>query len=375
MKVAALVTVATLAVSAAELNGPNAPVAVHEWGTFTSVAGDDGEPVEWAPIFGAPDLPCFVDHQPRGFAKWQISGLVRMETPVLYFYSPRALTFNVHVDFPQGVITEWYPQASKVSPSFISVGPVYRNGSIEWSSVHVLPGENLEFPTTVGASRYYAARQTDAAPLRIGNEQEKLIFYRGVGTFPPPLRPRYESDGKLEIRNAGPEPIPLAILFDSHGGKMGYRLVRGIQDRVTLDPPALTAGFDQLRQDLIAELEGFGLYPKEAAAMVETWRDSWFEEGTRVLYIMPSHEVDSILPLNLTPAPDETTRVFVGRVELLSPSTRQALQDAVAGWDSAALEKYGRFLSLFAGRLSLGGITLQNAQATLARSNAKSCIP
>lgn len=375
MKVTAIVTLATLAVSAAELNGPNTPIVVHEWGTFTSVAGDDGDPVDWAPIFGAPDLPCFVDHLNIGLAKWQISGLVRMETPVLYFYSPRALTFNVHVGFPQGLITEWYPQASKIAPVRFASGPLYRNGSIEWNDVKVLPGEDLRFPTTVGASRYYAARQTDAAPVRIGNEQEKLIFYRGIGSFPPPLRPRYGSEGKLQIRNAGPEPIPLAILFDSHGGKMGYRLVRGIKDNVTVDPPALTASFDGLRQDLTAELVGFGLYPKEAAAMVETWRDSWFEEGTRVLYIMPSHEVNSILPLNLTPEPDETTRVFVGRVELLSPATRQALQDAVDRWDSPALEKYGRFLSLFAARLKLGGTTVENALMSLSRANAKNCIP
>jgi hypothetical protein len=108
--------------------------------------------------------------------------------------------------------------------------------------------------------------------------------------------------------------------------------------------------------------------------MVETWRDSWFEEGTRVLYIMPMRQVDGILPLNVNPAPDETTRVFVGRVELLSPATKQALQDAVDRWDQPALEKYGRFLSLFAKRLSLRGTTLQDAMRTLARSSVKICI-
>ncbi|HEY1241899.1 MAG TPA: hypothetical protein VGF16_15155 [Bryobacteraceae bacterium] len=375
MKVAAIVTVATLAVSAAELNGPNARFVVHEWGTFTSVAGDDGEPVPWAPLFGAPDLPCFVDRLPMVLGKWQLSGLVRMETPVLYFYTPRALTLSVHVDFPQGLITEWYPRASKAGPtSFASAGTVYRNGRIEWNDVNVLPGEKLDFPSSIGASRYYAARETDSAPLRLGDEQEKLIFYRGVGNFSPPLRPRFESDGRLEIRNAGGEPVPLAILFDSHGGRMGYRLVRGIKDSVTLDPPALTPNFDELRQDLTVALAEFGLYAKEAAAMVETWRDSWFEEGTRVLYIMPMRQVDGILPLNVNPAPDETTRVFVGRVELLSPATKQALQDAVDRWDQPALEKYGRFLSLFAKRLSLRGTTLQDAMRTLARSSVKICI-
>ena len=55
--------------------------------------------------------------------------------------------------------------------------------------------------------------------------------------------------------------------------------------------------------------------------MVETWRDSWFEEGTRPIYIMPPHSVDAILPLQVEPAPLRTARVFVGRIELLSSNT------------------------------------------------------
>src|SRR5580704_17146711 len=44
----------------------------------------------------------------RGF-KWRLDGTVRMETPVIYFYSPREVTARVKVFFPKGVITEWYP--------------------------------------------------------------------------------------------------------------------------------------------------------------------------------------------------------------------------------------------------------------------------
>src|SRR5262249_44466096 len=138
------------------------------------------------------------------FSKWQFSGLVRMETPVLYFYSRRPQTLSVHVDFPEGLITEWYPQASKVTPAAVGSNVErYRNGGIEWDGVKVLPGASVQYPSTQGASRYYAARETDSAPLDIGGEHEKLIFYRGVATFQPPLRPKYSNDGKLEIRNAG----------------------------------------------------------------------------------------------------------------------------------------------------------------------------
>ena len=42
--------------------GGHETLVVHEWGTFTSVAGPDGEAVEWLPLAGPPDLPCFVEH-------------------------------------------------------------------------------------------------------------------------------------------------------------------------------------------------------------------------------------------------------------------------------------------------------------------------
>ncbi len=69
----------------------------HEWGTFTSVAGQDGKAVEWSPLSLPIDLPNFVEHFSYLGFKLGLRGTVRMETPVLYFYSPRDLTLSVHV--------------------------------------------------------------------------------------------------------------------------------------------------------------------------------------------------------------------------------------------------------------------------------------
>src|ERR1700693_4128482 len=86
-------------------------LTVHEWGTFTSVAGENGSAIDWDALGCKNDLPKFVnDFGYRGF-KWRLSGTVRMETPVMYFYSPRELDAQVKVAFPQGLITEWYPKA------------------------------------------------------------------------------------------------------------------------------------------------------------------------------------------------------------------------------------------------------------------------
>src|SRR6266496_2334512 len=74
-------------------------LTVHEWGTFTSVAGEDGAAVDWDTLGCKNDLPRFVnDYGYRGF-KFRLQGSVRMETPVLYFYSPRELDAHVKVSF------------------------------------------------------------------------------------------------------------------------------------------------------------------------------------------------------------------------------------------------------------------------------------
>ena len=82
---------------AAESHVATAPVlTAHEWGTFTSIAGNDGMAVNWEPLDGPTDLPCFV-HRFEFGAKALFSGTVRMETPVIYLYGPEGSTASVRV--------------------------------------------------------------------------------------------------------------------------------------------------------------------------------------------------------------------------------------------------------------------------------------
>jgi hypothetical protein len=78
--------------------------------------------------------------------------------------------------------------------------------------------------------------------------------------------------------------------------------------------------------------------------MIETWRQSWFEEGSRLFYIVPGSFLNTILPLTIHPAPAQTVRVFVGRLELVTPATTQAIQNILTAHDIEALQKYNRFL-------------------------------
>jgi hypothetical protein len=109
-----------------------------------------------------------------------------------------------------------------------------------------------------------------------------------------------------------------------------------------------------LRRYLETTLIAQGLFPKEAQAMVETWRDSWFEEGSRLIYIVPSLAVDAILPLQVEPAPSQTVRVFVGRIELVTPETMRSVESAIANSDWSAVNRYSRFLDPILNRIYSG---------------------
>ena len=323
-------------------------LTVHEWGTFTSVAGYDGSSLEWAPLAFSGDLPCFVHTSNGPFAKYT-PGLVRMETPVVYFYAQQPITASVRVDFPQGKMTEWYPQAQVAANSGLK-----GNGAIEWSGLKIMPGATPDLPFTSGQSRYSPARSTDSAPVQAGNENEKLLFYRGVANFRAPIEPAVTGNG-YTLRNNSGTPIPVAILFENRDGKIGYRIIRNLKGSEHVDAPSLTSSVDAIRKDLTAMLIQSGLYPKEAAAMLETWHDSWFEPGTRVIYIDPRATVDAILPVRISPAPQKIERVFVGRVEVLSPATETAIRTAMEAGDAAAIKALGRFLPAFTYEMSRYG--------------------
>jgi hypothetical protein len=297
------------------------------------------------------DLPQFVEHISGVNFKLGLRGTIRMETPVLYFYSPRDVTVSARVSFSKGLITEWYPHADHVQPGGVlrntSLQQLPADGSIAWNEVSVSPNLAGEFPREVKSNRYYAARETSSSPLRVktsaGEQEEKFLFYRGVSASPLPLSAKLNSDGELVVKSLGEAEIPAAILFERRGERVGYRLTGALTDETTLEPPVLTGSVNALYGDLEEILLAQGLYRDEAHAMVETWKDSWFEEGSRLIYIAPRGFIDNVLPLTINPAPGQIVRVFVGRLEIVTRATARAVKTAVARNDEATLNKYGRF--------------------------------
>lgn len=354
-----------------------ADLVVHEWGTFTSIAGKKGVAIDWRPLNGASDLPKFVYKQDEseGFRgtygekfvpsqKGNILAKVRMETPVIYFYTQNEMEVSVNVNFPQGKITEWYPQASVVNSKYAVNQSVegFRAGSfgsgINWGTIKLLPNEQPNYLREVSYSHYYPARETDSVPVQICNadktkiEKEKFLFYRGAGNFDLPLTVKI--DGKnLTLANRGLDEMRKLIVFENRGGKVGFKLVESLAKETIIERPATNKTLNDVLVELEKILVAEGLYEKEAKAMIKTWQDSWFEEGLRVFYILPTKATNAILPLTVTPQPKETVRVLVGRAEIVTPEMEKDVKKQVSLLKStsakvreeakAALKKHGRF--------------------------------
>jgi hypothetical protein len=346
---AAVVTLLVMITAASDARSTRDPEAlvVHEWGTFTSIAGENGEAVPWTPLQAPDDLPCFVERFRRYRGKGFVRGTVRMETPVLYFYAPRETSVDVTVRFPGGLITEWFPRAAVTPVQLVPDDGLARpgfGGSATWTGVRVMPGSREDFPTQGRSSHYYLARQTEAAPIEVAGAREKFLFYRGVADVRVPITATAVVDGSVRVASRDAAPLRTVVLFERRGARTGFEIRSPAGASVTFSPLHLTRDVAALTAALETILVRNGLYAREAKAMVDTWRDSWFEEGTRVFYILRQAAVDAMLPLEIKPQPASVARVFVGRMEVVTPATRADVERALAARDSAGLRRHGRFV-------------------------------
>lgn len=366
------------------------PFVVHEWGTFTTVQGGDGEQISWMPPTSV-DLPQFVYRaevsgnwsSPAAYIPKDVTAFVRMETPVIYLYSQRERVADVHVLFHGGNLTEWYPQGTRVESQATRgkpAAPYTRQFLIEWNRVKILARDTQEMslaalirdPQAGHGDHYYVARETDANFLRVAApnartpiEFERDLFYRGLGYFQAPLNVAMDSSGLLSLTAREAEQVSGMFLIEIHGDTMRYQKLASAASSVasTVDPntqpfEALGDARKRALQEMAAELVQQGLYEKEARAMVNTWQDQWYaEEGTRVLYLLPRPWTDRTLQLQITPQPDSVVRVMVGRAELITPTVDREIRKQILTFktgderakaqavDGLRALRLGRFLS------------------------------
>lgn len=327
---------------------PEDPLVVHEWGTFLSMNGSDGVTLDGM-YHEEHALPEFVHARSKDQLHLRASDL-KGETPVIYFYTQQERQISVRVGFPQGVWTQWYPQAEMVGSSSEQAGTPLapRNGHITWNAQILPVPEGRKAPTlpvTASDALWNYARDVDAAYVRTTDrshgersEYERFLFYRGLGQAKMPLGLSYADGGTLTLPADAGFSLKHLFVLRVEKGKAAYRYLpelkpgdRLIQTLPTLDDARPIAECTaKISDDLVNRLGQSGLFPKEAHAMVNTWKHSYFEsDGVRVLYVLPQSWTDKFLPMTLDPKPNVLVRVMVGRTELLTPEREAQARNAV----------------------------------------------
>ena len=321
----------------------------HEWGTFTTISGSDGAALPWwTPTLEGPAvLPEFVQGVPS-FRKTMAPSLMRMETPVIYFYPMAPMSVSVGVDYPNGRLTEAFPsvnlQLPGAAPSSGARLPQYA-----WT-VDLLPPTSINaeaMPPVKGRGAHYQhAREVPEAWIVRGQaslnntpkspkQTEKFIFYRGTGGGTLPLTVMLTKD-RSALVTSWTQMTTDAYLIQIKDGAIRWRKANvGFnqtqiqkQTPIKIEAPDQSQDAEQLAAALRQTLIDARLTEKEAAAMVATWTDAWLhEEGNRLLYLLPRSWIDSTLPLTLKPKPSKLERVFVARAELFSPEQEKRLAD------------------------------------------------
>jgi hypothetical protein len=260
----------------------------------------------------------------------------KLETPVIYFHTDdeSIQQAKVTVDFPKGVIGQWYPQATHFAPAVGALEGI-RDGRMEWTVDFLQTAPDL--PPVDPHDVWAPSRNVSARPLAVGGEHERFIFYRGLGRFEMPLRVFTDADGVLRVRNDSDEPIGTFFLLHLHEdgglvrrGSVGARDVAELVYSGTPKERSLNAYVEEAATQIQAALEETGLYPDEARAMVDTWSQSYFRTpGLRMLYIVPPAWTEALLPLQVEPRPDAIVRTLIGRIEILTQEDEAAIVAAL----------------------------------------------
>ena len=352
---------AAAVVGVGSLQGRGAPsppkpthLVVHEWGTITTRHTANGRAEgrlnrldyfesladfvhRYEPPVTSRDPLQSLLKAPVGAGRAEVT--MRLETPVIYFHpapgSPPPAPFDVTVNFRGGVLNEFYPEAT---PSVNGWNGEHLSdamtSTLAWKSITLTGGVTL--PLTK-SHVWLAPRDVKSTPVTVnGGEVEQYLFYRGVANLPALLGTELTRDGML-LRSPARAPwlntasTTLGAVWIAdirRNGIAAFRttepltIARGDSSRVLARVAAFStrdysaAELQNLRESMHAALVARGLYPDEATAMLETWKNSYFGvPGLRVFYIVPNEWTSYYLPLTIS-TPHTLSRVIVGRIDM-----------------------------------------------------------
>jgi hypothetical protein len=369
----ALLSILTLILTSPIFAADAKTLAIHEWGTFTSLQDEQGnaigginsddEPVpyfvhrlSWNLIIGAPV---------QGAPRCHPDVTMRLETPVVYFHrapgdeGPRKVQLSA--EFHGGWISEYFPQAQlKLNGKDVTEKKLENERLKPETVSRVTWDATLDFGGGVTPETtdhvWITPREVKASDVKAGAERERYLFYRGVGHLDAPLRVTRKAD-RMEIERRDGVKIDSVWLADIHAdGSCAFAKTDVSAGGPTEFKPSEFAkeNLSKLRDEMHGELVTNGLNEDEATAMLKTWELSYFKSaGLRMFFLVPREWTEKVLPLTVS-EPADITRVMVGRIELVSKDQREKLVRIASGKLSGVeLEKEYHTLGRFRDALVL----------------------
>lgn len=310
-------------------------LVVHEWGTFTTLTSSDGQQYE-APLRSLEELPSFVlsqtyqytDYDPKDGRLLQGNAIMYganmgMETPVLYFYSEKALDFQFNVTFKNGTISQFFPRPTQTE-DFISPAKSIQlqghTGYATWKG-HIWEKSKPVSPTFSDQQAnaiWNHPRAVASNIVEVSGQREKYLFYRGLGYYACPIRVENDLDRVVKITNTSNEFLPFYVCTEMVDGELLIHSFGSLESNHCVSFTRDQKLEINVREKMIEALVAEGLYEDEAKAMIATWNESYFESsGLKVFWIVPQSIINDLLPITMNPQPTELKRAFFGRIEVM----------------------------------------------------------
>ncbi len=318
---------------------------VHEWGAIAYQQGfdegrldlreDTSDLPEFAQVWQklAKEKPADNPDGPGINIAPGLPGGVRIDIikkPIVYFYSDTPETVTFTVACPRGLLTTWWPKASKITPEPGTVDPkaaLSAGSMLQWRNFDLQPGAPELPPVPDAAWWWPICRDTDSTPINVNGTIEKFIFYRGaLADAAPALTVEGGAGQKYTLSNAlKKEAIRHVLAVAVSGGKVSAHYIASIEpgQKISLDMTAIAKPSTpaDLRERMADLLEEEGLFPKEAAGMSKIWRKEWFEtDGVRIIYFNPRGATASLLPISIDPKPAQTVRTLLVAIQCIKES-------------------------------------------------------
>lgn len=324
--------------------------AAHGQGTYTATNWGvltfhlTGEGVQVRPQAdertGQPDFVAQITRVAR-------KGPVLQSLGVLQFQATAPLAIEAALQTPQGLLTQWWPNASTVAPRLNNRAVAsLKDGNLVWSNLELKPNEPLEYRSLPPESLLASLRPTSGHGFMINGQAEALIYYRALYDLPAGLVAQPGTTvGTIQVRNVSDRAVPQVMVVAVRGERSWWHLIPSLAAGATMDlptptqvaPPAAMATAASARWAEI--LRQAGLPEPSASALLKLHHEAWFtREGLRLLYLLPKGECEKLMPLKLTPEPTTLTRAMVAVVEAPAPWQLDEVRELVAQLGAASFQ-------------------------------------